>query len=63
MDKEYKWTKVYAVQTGSDDPVEIGDIITVQDRDGGSKQQVRSVTTMYNRQGKTYKTLLLKAQD
>jgi hypothetical protein len=57
----YKWTKVYAVQTSMDNPVQVGDEIVVNDRNGGSKQVVRSVTVMENRQGDPYKTLLLKA--
>jgi len=57
----YTWTKVYAVQTDIDDDVAVGDIIKVGDRNGGSKQQVQSVTIMLNKQGGEYKTLLLRA--
>jgi hypothetical protein len=55
----YKWTKVWAVQTPHTDSVQKGEIIEV----GGaspSKQEVQSVTVMFNRSGQPYKTLLLK---
>lgn len=58
---EYNWRKVYAVQTGPDNPVAAGDEIVVSDRNGGSVQKVLSVTVMHNMQGKPYKTLLLQS--
>jgi hypothetical protein len=57
----YKWTKTYAVQTAFENAVKVGDVITVGDRNGGSKQEVQSVTVMYNKAGQPYKTLLLRA--
>lgn len=59
-DYNYNWTKVYAVQTHANNEVKEGDIIVVDDKNGGSAQEVVSVTTMLNRSGKPYKTLLLK---
>lgn len=60
-DYNYSWTKVYAVQTHVNNEVKEGDEITVDDRNGGSPQKVLSVTTMKNRSGREYKTLLLES--
>lgn len=57
----YSWTKVYATTTNMTDPVEVGDEIFVEDRNGGSKQLVLSVTVMTTKSGKNYKTLLVRA--
>ena len=60
-DNVYSWTKVYATTTNMTDPVEVGDEVHVEDRNGGSKQLVLSVTVMTTKSGKNYKTLLLRA--
>ena len=57
----YSWVKIWAVQTPFDNPVQAGEIIVVNDRKGGSAQEVLSVTAMFNQQGGQYKTLLLRA--
>jgi len=58
---EYKWVKTYAVNTTNENPVAPGDEIVVQDRNGGSKQRVLSVTTRSNQNGRPYKTLIVQA--
>lgn len=60
-DYNYNWTKAYCVQTHVNNDVKPGDRIVVDDRNGGSAQEVLSVTVMHNRSGKPYKTLLVKA--
>jgi hypothetical protein len=57
----YTWTKVYATTTNMTDPVEAGDEVAVEDRNGGSKQRVLTVTVMTTKTGKNYKVLLLQA--
>ena len=59
MDKSYKWTKQWVVQTSADDPTTTGDTITVGTNGGsGSQQLVVSVTKMLNRKGEPYNVLL-----
>ena len=60
-DYDYNWTKVFAVQTHINNDIEVGDEIHVEDRNGGSQQQVISITIMTTRSGKQYKVLLLKS--
>lgn len=57
---EYKWTKTYVVNTKVDDDVQVGDPINVDDSSGGSKQEVLSVTVRTNKDGRPYKTLIVR---
>jgi hypothetical protein len=57
--KQYKWVKVWAVNTTADDPVAVGDKITVGNQP--SEQEVVSVTMQLSKAGRPYKTILTKA--
>jgi hypothetical protein len=58
--QSYRWTKVWAVQTDMEDDVAVGETVVVESNGGDSKQVVLSVTQMFNKSGKPYKTLLLR---
>jgi uncharacterized Zn finger protein len=62
MNKSYRWTKVWAVQTDAEDTVDEGDLIVVESAAGESKQRVLSVTSCQTKSGKPYLTLLVHAE-
>lgn len=61
MAKSYKWTKVWAVQTDSENPISVGDTVMVESSRGTSKNEVLSITIMTGRNGRDYKVLLCKS--
>jgi hypothetical protein len=58
--REYRWTKIWAVQTRATDDVIPGGTINVTTHSGTSRQRVLSVTECHNRNDEPYKVLLVQ---